>query len=457
MDDRLLTLTIKEISKKIRTGETSPLDLTNRCLERIHKLQHRTNSFITVTEDLAIEQAKDAEYKVKNGVYLGPLHGIPIAIKDIIYIKGIRCTAGSKILSNFVPDRDAKVVAKLKDCGAIIVGTTNLHEFASGVTNLNPHYGAVKNPWDIRRIAGGSSGGSAVAVACYLVFGSLGTDTSGSIRIPASLCGLVGVKPTYGRVSNEGVIPLSYSLDHVGPITRSSWDAAAMLGCIADDASGLLSGIDKDIKGIKIGIPKDFFKDMVDEDVERAFYGFLDNLQALEVSVSNIDIGSLEDFRGSWKPIRFKEAYDFHEKWLRSKPHEYGDDVRSMMEIGAKFSAGDHAKARKLKAMLSENVDNILKKVDLLALPTTLTTAPVIGENTVDVRGRVVDVYTALTSLTVPFNVTGHPAITLPVGMSNEGLPIGVQIVGRKWEEGLALRVAYNFETKVWKINRYPG
>src|SRR5215216_7922671 len=296
-----LNLTIEQLSKDISSGDISPLDLIEDTLERIAKLNPKLHAFITILEDYARQDAKNAELEIKQGKYKGPLHGIPVSLKDLIYMKGVRSTSGSKILSNFVPNYDSTIVKKLKNAGAIIVGMNNTHEFACGMTNINPHYGSSKNPWDIDRMSGGSSGGSAVAVSAGMTTASIGTDTSGSIRVPSSLCGVFGLKPTYGRVSKFGVQELAPSIDHVGPIARSAWDIAVVLQTIAGYDKLDTSTVDlpvpnyiddlsekkyKDKKGtykFKVGIPSEFFFDIIDSKVMRVFENFVDRLQGCNV------------------------------------------------------------------------------------------------------------------------------------------------------------------------------
>ena len=304
----ILNLTIKDLSKYISSGDISPVDLIDATLERITRLNSKLNAFITVLDDSARQDAENAEMQIKQGKYRGPLHGIPICLKDLIYMKGVRSTSGSKILSDFVPDYDSTVVKKLKDAGAIIVGMNNTHEFACGITNINPHYGSSKNPWDINRMSGGSSGGSAVAVSAGMTPASIGTDTSGSIRVPSSLCGCFGIKPTYGRVSKYGVQELAPSIDHVGPIARSAWDIAAVLQAIAGydrlDASTVNVPVPDYIKVIsekekkeekrsdkfKVGIPVEFFFDIIDSKVMCVFEKFVDKLHGCGISTANVHI-----------------------------------------------------------------------------------------------------------------------------------------------------------------------
>jgi aspartyl-tRNA(Asn)/glutamyl-tRNA(Gln) amidotransferase subunit A len=313
-------------------------------IERIEKLNPTLNAFITILDESAKREAMHADSLIKQGKYLGPLHGIPISLKDLIYIKGVRSTSGSKILADFVPDYDSTVAIKLRTAGAVIVGTNNLHEFASGITGINPHYGPSKNPWDIARMSGGSSGGSAVAVSSGMSLASIGTDTSGSIRVPSSLCGIFGLKPTYGRVSKYGVMPLAPSIDHVGPLARGAWDIAAVLQVIAgydkldtssvkvpvpnyleeiSSSSERRNSNDGSNKKFKVGIPKQFFFDLIEPKVMEIFREFVDRLHGCGITTtSNVDVDGTDKIFDTWRPIRLAEATAIHNEWMVSRPQD---------------------------------------------------------------------------------------------------------------------------------------
>ncbi|HYZ49555.1 MAG TPA: amidase, partial [Nitrososphaeraceae archaeon] len=327
------------------------------------------NAFITVIdEETLYNQSEIAEKEIKHGMYRSPLHGIPFSIKDIFYAKDVRFTAGSKIFSNYIPSVDATAVKRLKKAGAILIGTNNLNEFASGITGLNYFYGASKNPWDTSRISGGSSGGSAAAVAAGMVPISLGTDTGGSIRVPSSLCGVVGMKPTYGRVSKHNVFPLSPSLDHVGCITRSAWDTSVVMEhisgwdpldetCARKKVPAYTRRIvekSNNIQGMRIGVPRKYFFDHVYPQVESIFYDFIETLRSIDsILVCNLDLQNTEKYHGSWQAIRLAEASEIHLKWLNTRPDDYSHEVRQMLTQGTKVSAVDYISAvktvRKLK------------------------------------------------------------------------------------------------------------
>lgn len=337
---------IKHVSNEIRHGDLSPVDLVEICLDGIKKINPVLNAFITVREEQTLyKQAQMCEEEIKQGDYRGSLHGIPFSIKDIFYAKGVRCTAGSKILANYIPKENAPVITKLKKAGAILIGTNNLNEFASGITGINPFYGSSNNPWDKSRISGGSSGGSAVAVATGMSFFSLGTDTGGSIRVPASLCGVVGLKPTYGMISKHNVIPLSPSLDHVGCITRTVWDAAAVLECIVgrnalygtSEAKKRTSSYTKIIEGKRgkknvIGIPQKYFLDVLSPEVERLFYNFIESISASTmIYQEKINLYNTSKYHKSWRDIRLAEAAKVHLRWLKTRFEDYFIEVRNLL------------------------------------------------------------------------------------------------------------------------------
>ncbi len=443
-------LKLPKLSEDVRSGAVTPTELVHRCLERIRKFNPVLNVFITVLEEDALKQAAERERELRAGYYRGPLHGIPVSLKDIIYVGGVRCTAGSKILSNHVAPYDATVTRKLKEAGAVLIGTNNLHEFASGVTSINPHYGSVRNPWNTEYIAGGSSGGSAAAVAAGLTPISLGTDTSGSVRIPASLCGVVGLKPSYGRVSKHGVIPLSWSLDHVGVFANSVEEAASCLHAIAgydpEDESTVYAEVpdyvvDLDIGGMRVV----YFREMdrADEEVGRLFRKFVSVLEGLGVVVEEAIFEYGDRVRESWAPIRLGEAAAFHGEWFRERPLDYGADVREMLEKGMSFSAVDYVKAQRLRHEIKRTLLKTLDKYHAIISPTTPTAAVKIAE------AQNPETYQRLTENTILYNLTGLPAVSIPIGLTDIGLPVGAQIAGRLFDENTVLRLAYHVQKKI--------
>jgi len=457
---------IKKLSEKIRNQELSSVDLVEVCIKRINKFNPCLNSFITVINERAYKDAEIIEKEIRRGVDRGPLHGIPFSIKDIISAEGVRCTAGSKIMSNYVSNIDSTVVARMRKAGAILLGTNNLNEFASGITGINPHYGSSKNPWNIHRISGGSSGGSAVAVATGMVPVSLGTDTGGSIRVPSSLCGVVGLKPTYGRVSKYGVIDLAPSLDHIGCITRSAWDAALVLQIIAgrspvDMFENQTIPRDKKIfeepkdKKSSIGIPKQYFFDSLQSEVKDIINDFIDTT-GLADSILEINLEKTDKIHESWKSIRFAEATEIHMKWLTTRPDDYGEDVRRMLLEGNNISAIDYIHAHRVRNEMRREFLNLLTKVDVVIVPTTILTAPRFDDlEASEINGKSIEVREALLRNTILFNSTGLPAISIPVGLTKDGMPVGVQIVGSLFQEEKILSLAYRYECINNSLNKF--
>jgi aspartyl-tRNA(Asn)/glutamyl-tRNA(Gln) amidotransferase subunit A len=463
-------LTIRHLSKLIASREISCLEVVDATIERIQKLNPKLNAFITILDQSARREAKHADSLIKQGKYLGPLHGIPISFKDLIYIKGVRSTSGSKILADFVPDYDSTVTRKLRRAGAIIVGTNNTHEFACGITNINPHYGPSKNPWDIARMSGGSSGGSAVAVSSGMSLASIGTDTSGSIRVPSSLCGIFGLKPTYGRVSKYGVMPLAPSIDHVGAHARSAWDIAAVLWVIAgydkmDPSSAKVPVPDywKEISSFsdkrnsnndsstkfKVGIPKQFFFDIIESKVMEIFREFVDRLHGCGITtISNVDVDGTDKIFETWRAIRLGESAATHDEWMTSsKRQEYGEDVISMLQKGQEITAVHYINA--LHKWRQEIKDAFLKAMsgyDALLVPTTIIPAPFLDQKEVSIEGKSMEVYLSLSKLTTVFDITGLPALNIPAGFVDSKLPVGVQLVGRPFDELRILKIAYTYE-----------
>lgn len=451
-------LTIRALADSYRSRKASPPAVVAALLEEIERRQAELNCYITVLKDAALEQARASEGRINKGEARGPLDGVPIAVKDIVYIKGVRCTAGSLILKNNVATYDSPVAARLKEAGAVLVGTTNLHEFASGVTSANPHYGPVHNPWDPARVSGGSSGGSAAAVAAGLAAGSVGTDTGGSVRIPAALCGVIGLKPTYGRVSRIGVVPLAGSLDTVGVIAATAWDTAAMLGVLAGHVEGdvttaelpvpdYIAEVQAPMAKTRVAVPHRYFFDVLDDEVLKVFSRFIDGLTSLNLEVRSSDLPDTERIADMWLPIRRGEMAAFHQQWFPSLADQYGEDVRKAIESGMQVPAFRYINAQNSRALLRERFLSAMGGFDLVATPTTCIAAPRIGQDTVRIGEKEVEVYAALNRLTLPFNLVGFPAMSIPIGTVG-GLPVGAQIVARPFDEPLLLKFAKAYEQK---------
>jgi aspartyl-tRNA(Asn)/glutamyl-tRNA(Gln) amidotransferase subunit A len=460
-DTDIAFASIEEIGKLFRKRKLSPAELTKLMLARIERLNPKLNAYITVTAEIALAQAKKAERELfaprgrKGHRDRGPLHGIPISLKDNIHAAGIRTTAGSKILRNFIPLHDAPLITQLLEAGAILLGKTNMHEFAYGVTSNNPHYGPVHNPWDLARIPGGSSGGSAAAVAAGLCYGSIGTDTGGSIRIPASLCGIVGLKPTIGRVNTDGTIPLSPHLDCVGPLARTAKDAALLLDPIlvrAKHESRLSSACksSSQTQKFKLGLPREFFFDLISADVLDIFHAALHSLCSLGARIENVSMPLLQETEDAGNQIAWAEATQYHQQagWFPARAAEYGEDVRARLEMGTKVSATAYLEALELRDKFIQQIHLAMADagVDALVVPTTPITAPLINEETTRMNEKDHPTRALLLRLNRPANLAGVPAISIPCGFTPAGLPVGLQLIGAVTDEHLLLRIARKFE-----------
>src|ERR1700675_4053700 len=428
-DTELAYASIEEIGKLFRKRKISPVELTALMLPRIERLNPKLNAYLTVTAELALARAKKAEAELfaprgrKGHRDRGPLHGIPISLKDNIYTKGIRTTAGSKILKDFIPKHDAQVAVLLKEAGAVILGKTNMHEFAYGVTSNNPHYGPVRNPWDTERISGGSSGGSAAAVAAGLCYGSIGTDTGGSIRIPSCLCGVVGLKPTLGRVSVEGVIPLSPRLDCVGPLARTVRDTALLLEPILSRVKGepsLRSRRKLSAKAHKftLGVPREFFFDVISNEVRFVFEEALRSLRAQKVRVKEVSLSLLGETENAGNQIAWAEATHYHQQsgFFPVRSAEYGEDVRTRLALGTEVPATVYLTALEMREKFIEQLHLLMADtgVDALAVPTTPITAPLIDQEAIRIGDQDHSTRALLLRTNRPANLAGVPALSVP-------------------------------------------
>jgi len=470
LDAGLAFCTISEIGKLYRRRKLSPVELTRFLLDRIARLNPRLNAYLALNSEAALKDAAAAESALcgksrrKSGRDLGPLHGIPISLKDNLYTAGLRTTGGSGFLRDFLPLQDAAVVTSLKNAGAILLGKTNLHEFAYGVTSNNPHFGPVRNPWDLDRIPGGSSGGSAAALAAGLCYGSIGTDTGGSIRIPASLCGVVGLKPGLGRVSVEGAIPLSSTLDFVGPMARSVADVALLFEAIATREKGKRrprTARSSSPRGrrLRLGIPKHFFLDIVSPEIQQAFESSLVTLKKLGAKLKEVSLPYLKETEDAGNHIAWAEATHFHQQagWYPLHVAEYGEDVRSRLEMGEKVSALEYLRALDLreKFIAGFHLALLENEVDALVTPATPIPAPLIGEETISIAGKDQSTRALLLRLNRPANLGGIPAISVPCGLTPAGLPAGLQFLTGVHGESLLLDLASRFEQS-HPLNAHP-
>jgi aspartyl-tRNA(Asn)/glutamyl-tRNA(Gln) amidotransferase subunit A len=450
--DPTLSWTLEAAADAIRGRRLSPVSLTESCLARIEALEPRLNAFVTVTADLAREQARQAEREIEAGRYRGPLHGIPIAVKDLFATSGIRTTAGSRILANWIPDEDATVVRKLRDAGAVLLGKLGLHEFAYGISSVNPHYGDVRNPWDTTRIPGGSSGGSAVAVVAGEAYAALGSDTGGSIRIPASLCGCVGLKPTFGRASLFGAVPLSWSLDHPGPLARTVRDVAlAMVATAGHDprdpvsaerpVPDLVAGIEQGARNLRVGVPTDHVWDECDPAIATAVRAAIETLARAGADVREIRWTRAAEYARASSAVLGVEARAYHEGAFPGRTAEYGPLIRARLASQGDVDAESYARSmRLLMEARAGAADRDLDGVDVLAMPTVPTRAWTIEE------AKEVARPSEWTRITRIFDLTGQPAISVPCGRDPDGLPIGLQFAARMWDEAAVLRAARAYE-----------
>ncbi len=452
---------IAELAPRIAAGEVSPLALTEATLARIEAQNEALNAFMTVTVAQALEAARAAEAEIARGQVRGPLHGVPLAVKDLFATNGVRTTGGSKLLDDWVPEHDAAAVERLETAGAVLLGKTGMHELAYGTTSNNAHYGPVRNPWDPACHPGGSSGGSAAAVAAGLAFGALGSDTGCSIRQPAACCGIVGLKPTFGRVSKFGALPLSWSMDHVGPMTRSVADAALMLQVLAGpdprdpncvdravpDYSKALTG---DIGGTRIALARGFFFADCDPEVAAAVEAAADALGGLGARVEDVELPEMETAYLVGGVTIACEAAAYHAKSLRERPEAFSEELRASLELGGFYSAVDYLQAQRLRRGITETILHAMAPFDAVLTPTSPVPATPLDDTPPGhgaLRHR----------NTIPFNLTGLPAISLPCGVTRAGLPIGLQIAGRAFDEAGVLRIARAYEAATEWRARHPG
>jgi aspartyl-tRNA(Asn)/glutamyl-tRNA(Gln) amidotransferase subunit A len=455
--------TIEELTVLLAKSRVSPVDLTEQFLLRIERHNPQLNAYLTVTAEHALAAARRAEKELTrrrgSGRRHRPLLGIPITFKDNIWTRGIRTTAGSKVLRDFVPAEDATVARKLARAGAILLGKTNLHEFAYGITTNNAHYGPAHNPWALDRIPGGSSGGSAVAIAAGLCTASVGTDTGGSIRIPAAMCGIVGLKPTFGRVSVFGTVPLAPAFDHVGPLARSVADAAILLGLLAgrdplDPASSSQrvedfgAALRKPLRKFRLGRPREYFWEKLDGEVRRLTEAAVHDMEKRGAVVREISLPHLSESVEASTNMSLAETRHGHEAagYYPAHAGEYSEEVRERIEAGGKVLAVQYLAGLDVQKRVRAEFDAALRDVDAIVAPTVPVAAPPIGAHHVQIDGEQIGIRAALVGMNRPANFTGHPAISVPCGFTRDGLPVGLQLIGRSFDESTLLRIAYAYE-----------
>jgi aspartyl-tRNA(Asn)/glutamyl-tRNA(Gln) amidotransferase subunit A len=458
--DELSYATIRDVGARLRRRALSPVELTRALLERIEQVEPRLHAFVTVTADRALADARAAEAALGRGDISSPLLGIPLAYKDIYATRGVLTTGGSALLADWIPDEDSTCVARLQRAGAVMLGKLITHEFAFGLQFPGHRFAPARNPWDLDRIPGGSSSGSGTALAAGMVFGALGSDTGGSIRGPASFCGIAGLKPTYGRCSRAGVLTLSWTLDHTGPMARTVEDCAYLLQALAgydtaDPASSrepvpdYVAPLARGVRNLRVGVPREYFCQDLDPEVEKGFEQALSTLRQLGASVQDVQIPSIQS-APAYMVILLSEAYAYHERDLREHPELFGEVLRERMLAGGLISASEYVQAQRIRARLQGDMADVLRRVDVLATPTSVKPAAT---------------FTAMydpnpempRSNTGPFNMTGLPTLAVPIGFSAAGLPLSMQITGRPFDEATVLRVGHTYEQNTDWHKRHPN
>jgi aspartyl-tRNA(Asn)/glutamyl-tRNA(Gln) amidotransferase subunit A len=464
----VLNMTISEAAAQVERRTLSPVELTDAMVHRIATVAKALNAYITVCGEEARAVAQAAEKMIGAGYHLGPLHGIPVAIKDNIYTRGVRTTAGSKILADFVPAEDATVTTRLKRAGAVIIGKTNLHEFAWGGTTDNPHYGTCRNPWNPERFPAGSSGGSGAAVAARTCLGALGTDTGGSIRLPSAVNGIVGIRPTIGRVSNHNVVPLAWTMDTVSPMTRTVEDCVLMFEAIAgydplDDHSAQVPVSDyrrelsRGVGGLRAGLIRDYSLTHVQPAVGHTIRTAISALEALGMQVEEIAMPAIRGNISAQLTIESCEPSTYHQEWLRARAADYGDDVRTLLELGEMYLATHYLQAQRYRSVLRKEFLEGFKRVDVFLTPTLPFTATPCGATEVVIENNQrEDMLSAIMQFTGVPSLAGLPALSLPVGFDDDGLPVGMQVIGRPFDEGTLFRVGHAYQRETSWHTRAP-
>jgi aspartyl-tRNA(Asn)/glutamyl-tRNA(Gln) amidotransferase subunit A len=441
-------MTIEEFGRRLRAREVTSVQVTEECLRRIDADGAKINAFTLVLADQARQRAQEADRELAAGTDRGPLHGVPISVKDLLDIRGVPTTASSRVREGHVAERDAPTIAHLRQAGAVLVGKTNLHEFAFGTTSEDSAFGPVRNPRDTNRSAGGSSGGSAASIAAGMAFASIGTDTGGSVRIPAAACGVVGLKPTFGEISVDGVVPLSRTLDHIGPLTRSVADASLVYHALLGDTR-TAPPVPMPVHGLRLAVPRKYFCDLLDDEVRARFEATLDRLRTAGAHVDEIEIRHAADIAPVYLHIVLSDAAAYHAHTLETVPDLYTPPVRVRLEMGRYVMAEDYVRALAGREVLAREVDAALAQHDALVLPTLPIVAPPIGAASVEVGKSKEPVRNVMLRLTQLFNVTGHPAVSIPAGTASTGLPCGAQLVGCRHQTDVLLKVALACEPQI--------
>jgi aspartyl-tRNA(Asn)/glutamyl-tRNA(Gln) amidotransferase subunit A len=456
LSTEILSLSGVEVGALMARRELSPVEVTEMTLEQARALNPAINAYISFREEAALAEARVAEDELRAGRVRGPLHGVPVALKDSVFVRDEVTTLGSRIHGDFIPPHDGAVVERLRAAGAVIVGKLNLHEYAWGLTNDNPYYGVTRNPWNPAKLAGGSSGGSAAAIAANMSFLTIGADAAGSIRVPSAICGGVGLKATYGRVSTYGDFPLAWTLGHVGPMVKNVADAAATLQAIAGfdprdpgsadvpvpDFGALL---DQDVRGLVIGIEEDYYFRDVDTGIEQVVRATIDELVTRGAVLKPVSIPALAHAEWACSMTILSEASTIHHANLVERPEDFAPDVRAQLRVGELISAVDYLQAQQVRRQLKQELSAALADVDVLLTPSMPVLTPDVGKQMVELNGRELPLASQFTRFAVPTNLTGHPSMTVPAGLV-DGLPVGIQVIGRAFDEATVLRVGRHIE-----------
>jgi aspartyl-tRNA(Asn)/glutamyl-tRNA(Gln) amidotransferase subunit A len=448
-----LEQSLSQLAIQIQSKEVSPVEVVNTLLKEIEQKNPSLNAFLTVAESSALESAKQAEQDIVSGNYKGPLHGVPIGLKDLIETEGIRTTMGSKLFKDYIPEKDATLVTHLKNAGAIILGKLHTHEFAYGPVGDRSYFGPARNPHDPTKITGGSSSGAGAAVAANLAFAGIGTDTGGSVRIPAAACGVVGLKPTVGKISKEGVFPLSYTLDHVGPLTRTVLDNALVLDVLSGekrmDIHAVVEAFNQfNLKGLSVGIPETYFLEDLESEVDEAFKASVALLESAGARIVPVDIPNLEQILWAQTIVQTSEAYEVHEKWLATQGTDYDPEVYERLLESKETRGYEYVKAMRLRDSLIQGVDSCFNEVNVIITPTLPILPTDVDQREIVIGGKTLNVRGALLKNTRPWNYTGHPALSVPNGWSAFGLPIGLQLIGPYHSEALLYKIGQKLLNK---------